>query len=107
MNSNQQSAHPGSGRLTESDRISVLLKHKEGQNISEIAKETKHDRKTIRKWIQRWETEENVKDKQRPGAKRKLTIAQESAFLAAAEADCNLDLADYIRKKSLIAPSRR
>lgn len=59
------------------ERYHAVLLVKAGKKIKEVAEIFYVDDETIRLWVQRWETEKNMLDKQRSGKPPKLTKEEE------------------------------
>lgn len=61
----------------ERERYHAVLLVKIGRKIKSVAELFFVDEETIRLWIKKWDDEKNVKDKPRPGNKKKLSKEQE------------------------------
>lgn len=61
----------------ERERYHAVLLVKTGRKIKSVAEFFFVDEETIRLWIKKWDDEKNVKDKPRPGNKKKLSKEQE------------------------------
>lgn len=57
-----------------------------GKTPTQIARELGISRTTVYFWLRRWEEEENLKDKKRPGPSRRTTPEQDQAIIDAVEA---------------------
>lgn len=61
----------------ESRRYHAVLFFKIGKPIKEVAELVFADEETVRNWINKWEKEKSILDKQRPGKPHKLTKEEE------------------------------
>jgi len=60
-------------RRTDEDRWSVIGLHKQGLSVAEIQRETGFDRRFIKRWISRHESNEPIQDQKRGGRPQKLS----------------------------------
>lgn len=62
-------------------RGQIIGMRQAGKSVTEISHELGISRSTVYLWIQRWEAEGNIVDKNRPGASRKTNQATDAAIL--------------------------